>query len=217
MSGWTWLGAAVLALLAWWAVQGQRWTQRLARPARPLCTMAVLGSGGHTAEMLAILQALPRSDYTPRLYVVSSGDTHSLTKAREMEGGILAPHPLPALEIPRARRVQQSWASTPFTVAWSVLFSVWHLGIKPLWRTRGRRPCADVLLMNGPATCVSVVGAVWPMRLLGLPTPRMLYIESVARVHSLSLSAKVLRHCVDQFIVQWPDADRTAACYGVLV
>ena len=158
MSGWTWLGAAVLALLAWWAVQGQRWTQRLARPARPLCTMAVLGSGGHTAEMLAILQALPRSDYTPRLYVVSSGDTHSLTKAREMEGGILAPHPLQALEIPRARRVQQSW-----------------------------------------------------------PTPRMLYIESVARVHSLSLSAKVLRHCVDQFIVQWPDADRTAACYGVLV
>jgi len=167
--------------------------------------------------MLAMLQALPHGDYAPRLYVVSSGDTHSLAKARDMEGGRLAPHPLQALEIPRARRVQQSWALTPFSVAWSALFSLWHLGIMPLWRTRGQRPCADVLLMNGPATCVPVVGAMWAMRLLGLPTPRMLYIESVARVHSLSLSAKVLRRCVDQFIVQWPDADRTAAYYGILV
>lgn len=179
--------------------------------------MAVLGSGGHTAEMLAIMQALPQSDYSPRLYVVSSGDTHSLAKARECEGGSLAPHPLQALEIPRARRVRQSWFSTPFSVAASVLYSVWCLGILPLWRTRGQRPCADVLLMNGPATCVSVVGAMWLMRLFGLPTPRMLYVESVARVHTLSLSGKVLRHWVDEFIVQWPDADRSAACYGVLV
>ncbi|WFD20266.1 N-acetylglucosaminyldiphosphodolichol N-acetylglucosaminyltransferase [Malassezia caprae] len=179
--------------------------------------MAILGSGGHTAEMLAMLQALPRDAYAPRLYVVSSGDTHSLAKARDIEGGQLAAHPLQALQIPRARRVQQSWASTPFSVAWSVLFSLWHLGILPLWRTRGQRPCADVLMMNGPATCVSVVAAMWAMRLLHLPTPRMLYVESVARVHSLSLSAKVLRHFVDQFIVQWPGADRTAAYYGILV
>ncbi|WFD28100.1 N-acetylglucosaminyldiphosphodolichol N-acetylglucosaminyltransferase [Malassezia nana] len=179
--------------------------------------MVLLGSGGHTAEMLAMVQALPSSDYTPRLYLVSSGDTHSLAKAREMEGGSLSVHPLQGLEIPRARHVQQSWASTPWSVARSFLWSLWHLGLVPLWRTRGRRACADVLLMNGPATCVSVVAAMWAMRLLGLPTPRMLYVESVARVSTLSLSAKVLRHIVDQFIIQWPGADRTAACYGVLV
>lgn len=188
------------------------------RPDGPLCTAAILGSGGHTAEMLEILHALPRDTYTPRIYLATSGDRLSLQKARDADGQWAA-HPMQGLCIPRARVVHQSWATTPFTLAWSVAYCAWHLGIKTWgWRQRRqRRAWADVVVMNGPATCVPVVLAIWLMRIVGAPTPRMLYMESYARVTSLSLSARILRHMVDQFVVQWRTADPTAACYGPLI
>ena len=92
--------ALVLGWCVWRIVASRR---PIARPAGPLCIAAVLGSGGHTTEMLSILRALPRDMYTPRVYVVSSGDALSLPMAREAEGGALAPHPLQGLVIPRAR------------------------------------------------------------------------------------------------------------------
>jgi len=45
----------------------------------------VLGSGGHTAEMLRLVDSLDFNKYTRRLYMVSSGDTLSAGKAREFE------------------------------------------------------------------------------------------------------------------------------------
>jgi hypothetical protein len=43
-------------------------------------------------------------------------------------------------------------------------------------------------------------------QILGLRHTKIIYVESFARVKSLSLSAKLLRHVVDTFIVQWPEA-----------
>jgi beta-1,4-N-acetylglucosaminyltransferase len=45
----------------------------------------VLGSGGHTAEMLRLIEPLNFDKYTRRVYVVSSGDTLSEGKARAFE------------------------------------------------------------------------------------------------------------------------------------
>lgn len=45
----------------------------------------ILGSGGHTAEMLRYIEPLNFDKYTNRLYVVSSGDTLSEGKARAFE------------------------------------------------------------------------------------------------------------------------------------
>ena len=45
----------------------------------------VLGSGGHTAEMLRLIEPLNFDKYTQRVYVVSSGDTLSEGKARAFE------------------------------------------------------------------------------------------------------------------------------------
>lgn len=54
--------------------------------------LVVLGSGGHTAEMLRLLEPLDfRNKYSRRVYVVSSGDTLGEGKAREFEarkGGV---------------------------------------------------------------------------------------------------------------------------------
>ena len=62
-----------------------------ARPQRPpqskstATLLIVLGSGGHTAEMLRLLDSLNFAKYTHRRYVVSSGDTLSEGKARHFE------------------------------------------------------------------------------------------------------------------------------------
>jgi beta-1,4-N-acetylglucosaminyltransferase len=45
----------------------------------------VLGSGGHTAEMLRLIEHLNFDKYTRRVYVVSSGDTLSEGKAKAFE------------------------------------------------------------------------------------------------------------------------------------
>ena len=47
--------------------------------------VVVLGSGGHTAEMIRLLEGLDFEKYGPRIYVVSSGDTLSEGKARDLE------------------------------------------------------------------------------------------------------------------------------------
>jgi beta-1,4-N-acetylglucosaminyltransferase len=45
----------------------------------------VLGSGGHTAEMIRLLESLDFDKYAHRVYLVSSGDTLSEGKARALE------------------------------------------------------------------------------------------------------------------------------------
>ena len=45
----------------------------------------VLGSGGHTAEMLRLIENLDFDKYISRLYVISSGDILSESKARAFE------------------------------------------------------------------------------------------------------------------------------------
>ena len=45
----------------------------------------VLGSGGHTAEMIRLIEPLNFDKYARRVYVVSSGDTLSEGKARAFE------------------------------------------------------------------------------------------------------------------------------------
>lgn len=69
---------------------GQRQRQQRqpsqAQPVKQSCRIvAFLGSGGHTGEMTRLLYGLDFAKYPSRLYLVSSGDHHSLTKARDLE------------------------------------------------------------------------------------------------------------------------------------
>lgn len=75
---------------------------------------------------------------------------------------------------------------------------------------------SDVLLLNGPGTCFVLCIAVYINRvrcflsraeymstdaaskILGLKSPKLIYIESFARVRHLSLSGKLLRPLVDR-------------------
>lgn len=54
----------------------------------PCHTLIVLGSGGHTAEMFALLRDLDPHVYNHRTYIISSGDAFSAMKAQEFEEGL---------------------------------------------------------------------------------------------------------------------------------
>jgi beta-1,4-N-acetylglucosaminyltransferase len=215
----------------------------------PTHLLIVLGSGGHTAEMLNMLRRLPLlpMKYTHRTYVVSSGDAFSALKAKEFErevsGTEITPgvngfaelsHSYDIVTVRRARRVHQSLMSTP----WSAALCLWECikllrGSHPdqgrLQRARStpKPGCPDLILTNGPGTGVCVVLASLILLFFGLSRPsqvendsersrtqqqqylysgqmRTIFIESWARVKTLSLSGKILMPLVDRFLVQWP-------------
>lgn len=123
------------------------------------------------------------------------------------------------LLLPRARRVGQSLPSTALSTLKTILVAVTHLFIRPLLR-HPAKSWADVLIINGPGTCVVLVLVSWIRRVLGLEYTKIIYVESFARVKSLSLSGKLVRPFVDTFVVQWPEAGAggdTEEYRGVLV
>ncbi len=66
----------------------------------------------------------------------------------------------------------------------------------------------DVIITNGPATAVMVILAATVLKLFGIAPVRkmkIIYVESWARVKTLSLSGKVLLRIgiCDKFLVQW--------------
>lgn len=120
-------------------------------------------TGGHTTEMLALVRALPSEEFSPRAYYVSSGDAYSVGKAVKFEADRYGCSNVQAVELPRARAVGQSWLTTPLSVMFSLLFCIWHMAMRPLVEP-GPEPFADVVLMNGPGTCVTICMAVWMLR-----------------------------------------------------
>ncbi|EIN11306.1 oligosaccharide biosynthesis protein Alg14 like protein [Punctularia strigosozonata HHB-11173 SS5] len=167
------------------------------------CSLAVfLGSGGHTSEALTLVSTLDFNRYCPRIYIVSEGDALSTNKAKSLEarkastmsdGGSAAPYRI--ITIPRARRVHQPFVTTPPTALVSLLSS-WSLMLQP-GRSGIDGAFPEVLLLNGPGTCVVLCIATYLNRFFGIRSPRLIYVESFARVRTLSLSGRLLRPFVD--------------------
>lgn len=93
-------------------------------------TMVVLGSGGHTAEMLRLFKNFDASVYRPRVYVAAATDALSGVKATAFEkawAGIPGKGSDPSgpayqqAVIPRSREVGQSWTSSALSTAHAML------------------------------------------------------------------------------------------------
>ena len=172
----------------------------------------VLGSGGHTAEMFAILRALDPRRYAPRAYVVADTDHTSVSKVERHEasvGAALADSDATDAELerwtshavvrlPRSREVGQSYLLSVFTTLRAILAA-----FALVLRERPR-----VVLCNGPGTCLPVCVAAFVAKCLPEPVgraPVVVFAESVARVQSLSLTGKLLYHLrlADEVFVQW--------------
>lgn len=159
-----------------------------------------LGSGGHTTEMLYLLDFIQLTAIKRRVYVISSGDVFSARKATDFEQRQPAPAAGSRFNIEsvcRARHVHQSWLTTPWTAIQCIRNSSAVL--------QEYEP--DLILLNGPGTAVCIILTMYLLLIFGLLPfrPRTVYVESFARVHSLSLSGRILRPFVDRFIVQWED------------
>lgn len=162
----------------------------------PTRTMVILGSGGHTTEMLALTKELNKKLYTPRIYVLAGTDTTSEPKVLAQEkdaAGAAGEYQI--LRIGRSRHVGQSYTSAVFTT----LRSIWQCF--PL--VYGKRP--DLILCNGPGTCVPICLVAFVLKVFFINTAcKIVFIESYCRVQTISLSGKILQRFVDSFVVQWP-------------
>ncbi|KAF6768124.1 hypothetical protein AHF37_07005 [Paragonimus kellicotti] len=106
-------------------------------------TMIILGSGGHTAEMLSYVNILTH-EYSPQVYVLASSDQMSEAKISQLMQLKEAKYILE--RIPRAREVRQPFFSSIFSTIRSFLRAF------PL--VLRHRP--DLILCNGPGTCIPV-------------------------------------------------------------
>ena len=189
--------------------------------------MVVLGSGGHTAEMLTLVRSLPRAVVEregrihsgggdtdagggagdglsgsgiectyPRCYVVASTDALSAEKALrvEAEAAAGAEH---VERIPRSREVGQSYFTSTLTTVRATLAAIPIL----------LKHAPKVLLVNGPGTCLPLCAIACALRLLRISHTHVVYVESAARVESLSLTGQLLRdlRLADKLLVQWPE------------
>jgi hypothetical protein len=182
--------------------------------------------------MLELLRALPEERYSPRTYVRAATDSTSEGRAKssgvsdisgECEGGIglahrrgafsppqyphlsfllpgallqVVPSSASFLVIPRSREVGQSYVTAVWTTLVAFLASFRLL--------LGARP--DLLLVNGPGTCLPLCVAAFLLRLACVLRTRVVFVESVCRVETLSLTGKILYHTrlADAVAVQWP-------------
>ncbi|KAM3510792.1 hypothetical protein MY11210_005573 [Beauveria gryllotalpidicola] len=182
----------------------------------------VLGSGGHTREMLMMMDD-GTCDFrrSHRRYLITRGDAMSLHHLHGYEASLTAlcaarhtePGTYDVVHVTRARRVHQSLLTTPFSALRSVLDIVPAL----LARPEGSRRYPSLVFSNGPATGFFVAAAIYALKLVGAvpaESMRFVYVESWARISTLSLTGKLLHYTglADFFAVQHA---QVAARYGV--
>ncbi len=169
------------------------------KKAKIIKTCVVLGSGGHTSEMCSLIQVLDPERYEFE-FIVAQTDAKSEPFVRAQ---FLQQHQqqqqkrsLVFHRIPRSREVKQSYVTSIFTTMYALLYTTFLTLVKI---------APDLVLVNGPGTCVPVCFSCYLLRLLGIKHVKFIYVESAARVKSLSLSGKILYRFMDRFLVQWPD------------
>lgn len=157
-------------------------------------TLICLGSGGHTKEIIAILQEMNFTNYSPRHYLLAETDITSLSKVETLESDSATDFVVH--RITRSRAVKQSNITSIFTTIVSTIECIpLLLKIKP-----------ELILCNGPGTCVPICLVSILLKVFFINSQcRIVFVESFCRVKSLSLSGKILLYFTDLFAVHWED------------
>lgn len=167
---------------------GKRSIKKSKQPSR---TLIVVGSGGHTAEMCRLMNQMNKTKFTPRLYLLADTDTTSRVRVKNEECG----SDWSIASIPRSRYVNQSYLTSIFSTIYSIVMTVpVVIAFKP-----------DVVLCNGPGTCIPVCFVAFIMRLFHYVNTSIIFVESICRVNTLSLTGKLMFLIADLIIVQWPE------------
>jgi beta-1,4-N-acetylglucosaminyltransferase len=156
-------------------------------------TMVYFGSGGHTTEMIRLVQGLDVHKYQPLIFAIGHTD---VTSQKQVRAANLAIEPAARwLRVYRNREVKQSWFTTVFTTLWSLVQSLYVM-----YRNR-----PQLLLVNGPGTTVSLCYCAFLLRVLGLADTTIVFVESFCRTREPSLTARLVYPVADRFVVPWPD------------
>ncbi|KAG8468085.1 hypothetical protein KFE25_007137 [Diacronema lutheri] len=162
--------------------------------------LAVLGSGGHTAEMLRLLTSLcQREEYAHVEFVLADTDLSSRASAELLRERLVhTERPFPPVSfrvIPRSREVGQSYLSSVLTTLRALVGTIATVSASR----------ADLVLCNGPGTCLPVCLVARALTLVTLRPTVIVYVESMARVRSLSLTGRIVWKLgiADAFFVQW--------------
>jgi beta-1,4-N-acetylglucosaminyltransferase len=162
--------------------------------------------GGHTYEMLRLLEGLAGDELKYTSFVVAATDTlsqnNTMTWYNDMQKARKETWYDPTfVYVPRAREVGQSYLTALFMTLYATLvacYVVWIL--KP-----------EVILLNGPGTCIPLFIAGLLSRFLCWRAVRIVYVESICRVTTLSTTAKLIYPfarvaplCPVTIFVQWP-------------
>lgn len=140
--------------------------------------LIVLGSGGHTTEMLRLVELLgQRYEYC---YLVAADDKLSPQKITA-EGAVY--------EVVRPR-----WKNTPLPM---VILRTLGCAVQSLAALLRTRPHAIISTGPGPAVPASLLA-----KLMGI---KVIYIETGSRVFALSSSGRILCRFADLVFVQWPE------------
>lgn len=140
--------------------------------------LIVLGSGGHTKEMLRLVDLLgPGYEYS---YLVCADDELDAQKIKT---------PGAVYRVIRPRLLNIGVLKIGLRTLWSA-----GQAFVALWRTR-----PQAIISTGPGIAVP---ACVVAKCLGI---KVIYIETGSRVFALSTSGKILSHFADLFFVQWEE------------
>lgn len=144
--------------------------------------MIVLGSGGHTTEILRVVKSWPG----PVCGVCADSDFHSKDKFQSSFVG-------PVYIIPRSRHVGQSYFTSIFTTLYSFIPAFWIV-----FKTG-----PNIIITNGPGTAVPLCYSAYIYKLLTLSNTKIVFVESFCRTKTLSLAGKIIYPISSEFYVQW--------------
>ncbi|KAI1471465.1 glycosyltransferase family 1 protein [Daldinia caldariorum] len=186
----------------------------------PFYVILVCGSGGHTAEMIKMVQRSIKSEgpNSHRRWAIGYGDEVSYKKVMDFERYLHARFNAYNLHagtcdigfFRRSRAVHQSWWTTVFSVVDSVSDAYDIILDRPLNNPaipEGTLP--GVVVTDGPGTGFVFMLCAYLMKLLAIvpvDSVKCVFVESWARVNSLSFSGKLVEflQLSDVFIVQHP-------------
>ncbi|KAJ4317858.1 UDP-N-acetylglucosamine transferase subunit [Fusarium piperis] len=186
----------------------------------------VLGSGGHTKEMLMMMDdGFCNFANFHRRYLITAGDLNSVYQVAEYEtdldflcireGKDVGTYDSEL--VARARRVHQSLWSTPFSALRSMLSIIPALLTPPKNDVGAKLRYPTCIFSNGPATGFFVGLVVYLLKVfyvVPVDSMKFVYVESWARISTLSLTGKLFYYTgiADVLVVQHAEV---AAKYGI--
>jgi len=160
--------------------------------------LVVLGSGGHTSEMLIMIkqfrEKLERIEFH---FVVADSDTTSVARIAPVLGDDV---PYTVIRTPRLRHVGESFFKAAVRLPKILLLNLLIV----------TRVDPDIVLVNGPGTCIPTIVGACLVQIFSPSFKRIfcVFVESFCRVKTISLTGKLLYPLADKFIVQWePTSD----------